>query len=83
MLGTGAVREHPGRPFAGFKLAHAVLAAEDGRAGFAGLSIGAQRVYGTIAEASCIWSRRHDPPRRRCNCGFYCLSSLGDARALG
>ena len=65
-----------------FKLAHALVAAEDGRAGFAGLSIGAQRVYGTAAEASCVWSRRHAPPRRRCSCGFYCLHSLAEARAL-
>ena len=82
MLGRTAAQEHPDRPFTGFKLAHAVLAAEDGRAGFAGLSIGAHRVYGMTAEASCVWSRRHDPPRRRCGCGFYCLNSLADARAL-
>jgi hypothetical protein len=78
-----ATQERPDRPYTGFKLAHAVLAAEDGRAGFAGLSIGAQRVYGTTAEASCVWSRRHAPPKRRCGCGFYCLNSLADARALG
>ena len=78
----GAAQERPGRPYTGFKLAHVVLAAGDGRAGFAGLSIGAQRVYGTVAEASCVWSRRHSPPRRRCGCGFYCLSSLAEARAL-
>lgn len=78
----GASREHPGRPFTGFKLAYAVLAAEDGRAGFAGLSIGGQRVYGTIAQASCVWNRRHAPPRRLCGCGFYCLTSLAEARAL-
>jgi hypothetical protein len=77
-----AAQEGQDRPYTGFKLAHAVLAAEDGRAGFAGLSIGAQRVYETIAEASCVWSRRHAPPRRRCGCGFYCLNSLAEARAL-
>jgi hypothetical protein len=77
-----AAQERPDRPYTGFKLAHAVLAAGDGRAGFAGLSIGAQRVYGTVAEASCVWSRRHCPPKRRCGCGFYCLHSLAEARAL-
>jgi len=82
VLGTRAAQERPDRPYTGFKLAHAVLAADDGRAGFAGLSIGAQRVYGTTAEASCIWCRRHAPPRRRCGCGFYCLNSLAEARAL-
>jgi len=82
VLSGKAAQERPDRPYTGFKLAHAALAAEDGRAGFAGLSIGAQRVYGTVAEASCVWSRRHAPPRRRCGCGFYCLSSLAEARAL-
>ena len=82
MPGRRPAQEHPDRPYPGFKLAHAFLAAEDGRAGFAGLSIGAQRVYGTAAEASCVWSRRHAPPRRRCSCGFYCLHSLAEARAL-
>jgi hypothetical protein len=82
VLGRRATQERPDRPYTGFKLAHAVLAAQDGRAGFAGLSIGAQRAYGTIAEASCVWSRRHAPPRRRCGCGFYCLNSPAEARAL-
>jgi hypothetical protein len=82
VLGTRAAQERPDLPYTGFKLAHAVLAADGGRAGFAGLSIGAQRVYGSTAEASCVWTRRHAPPRRRCGCGFYCLNSLAEARAL-
>ena len=82
MLARRAAQERPDRPFAGFKLAHAVLAADAGRAGFTGLSMGAQRVYGATAEASCVWSQRHAPPRRRCSCGFYCLNSLAEARAL-
>lgn len=82
MLGRSASRECPDRPYHGFKLAHAVLAASDGRTGFAGLSIGAQRVYGPVADASCVWSGRHLPPRRRCGCGFYCFTTLAEARAL-
>jgi hypothetical protein len=82
VLARRAAAERPDRPFAGFKLAHAVLASGDGRAGFTGLSMGAQRVYEVTAEASCIWTGRHDPPRRRCSCGFYCLNSLAEARAL-
>jgi len=70
------------RPFTGFKLAQAVLSADGQRAGFAGLSIGASRMYGVTAEASCVWNRRHAPPKRRCGCGFYCLSTLAEARAL-
>jgi hypothetical protein len=82
VLARRAAQERPDRPFPGFKLAHAVLAADAGRAGFTGLSMGAQRVYGATAEASCVWSQRHAPPRRRCSCGFYCLNSLAEARAL-
>jgi hypothetical protein len=83
VLGRKTAQERPDQPYPGFKLAHAVLAADGERAGFSGLSIGASRVYGTIAEASCVWAGRHAPPRRRCGCGFYCLNTLAEARALG
>jgi hypothetical protein len=75
-------QERQDHPFTGFKLAQAVLSADGRRAGFAGLSIGAHRVYGVAADASCVWNRRHAPPKRRCGCGFYCLSSLAEAQAL-
>jgi hypothetical protein len=80
--GRPARDERPNRPFTGYKLAHAVLSADGTRAGFAGLTLGATRVYGAVAEAECVWSRRHTPPRRWCGCGFYCLHDLADARAL-
>jgi hypothetical protein len=75
--------ERPGRPFTGYKLANAVLSADGARAGFAGLTLGATRVYGAVADAGCVWNRRHAPPRRWCGCGFYCLHALADARSLG
>lgn len=75
--------EHPDRPFAGFKLARAVVSADGGRTGFAGLTLGATEAYGAISDATCVWNPRHAPPRRWCGCGFYCLHSLADARALG
>ena len=75
--------ERPDRPFTGYKLARAVLSADGAGAGFAGLSLGASRVYGVTADADCVWNGRHEPPRRRCGCGFYCLHALSDARALG
>jgi hypothetical protein len=74
--------ERPDRPFTGYKLAHAVLSADGARTGFAGLTLGATRVYGALTEASCVWNRRHAPPRRWCGCGFYCLHDLADARSL-
>ena len=75
--------ERPDRPFTGYKLAHAVLSADGARTGFAGLTLGATRVYGAVADACCVWNRRHAPPRRWCGCGFYCLHDLADARSLG
>jgi len=74
--------EHPDRPFTGYKLAHAVLSADGATAGFAGLTLGATNVYGTVGDACCVWNRRHAPPRRWCGCGFYCLHDLADARSL-
>lgn len=80
---AGHVREErPERPFTGYKLAHAVVSADGLRTGFAGLTLGASRVYGVTSDANCVWSRRHVPPRRWCGCGFYCLNELGDARSL-
>ncbi len=75
--------EHPDHPFTGYKLAHAALSADGTRTGFAGLTMGAGRVYGVIAEASCVWNSHHAPPRRWCGCGFYCLHALTDALSLG
>src|ERR1700761_438314 len=75
--------ERPDRPFTGYKLAHAVLSADGTKAGFAGLTLGADQVYGVTADAKCVWTPRHVPPRRWCGCGFYCLHEIADARALG
>jgi hypothetical protein len=75
--------ERPDEPFTGYKLAHAVLSADGTRAGFAGLTLGADQVYGVKANATCVWTPRHVPPRRWCGCGFYCLHELADVRALG
>jgi hypothetical protein len=74
--------ERPDRPFTGYKLAHAVVSADGARTGFAGLTLGATRVYGVTGDAGCVWNRRHAPPRRWCGCGFYCLHALADARSL-
>jgi hypothetical protein len=74
--------ERPGRPFTGYKLAHAVLSADGASAAFAGLTLGATSVYGAVGDACCVWNRRHSPPRRWCGCGFYCLHALADARSL-
>jgi hypothetical protein len=63
----------------GYKLAFPMLAADDQAAGFTGLSIGAGRVYGGVAEAACIWGRRHEAPNRGCTCGFYCFHRLDSA----
>lgn len=82
MLGRAYAYEHRDHPFTGFKLAQPVLSADGTRAGFTGLSIGAHCVYGVAADAGCVWNRRHAPPKRRCGCGFYCLTTLDEAREL-
>lgn len=83
MLGRIPRDEHPERPFTGYKLARAVLSADGTRAGFAGLTLGGDQVYGAVGEAACVWNSRHAPPRKWCGCGFYCLHELNEARALG
>jgi hypothetical protein len=75
--------ERPERPFTGYKLARAILSADGTRAGFAGLTLGADQVYGAVDDAGCVWNARHAPPRKWCGCGFYCLHALADAQALG
>jgi hypothetical protein len=82
LIARPAGDERPDSPFRGFKLARAVLSADGTSAGFAGLTIGADRVYGAVAEATCVWNDRHVPPRRWCGCGFYCLHELSDAKSL-
>jgi hypothetical protein len=82
-LARAARDERPDRPFTGYKLAQAVVSADGARTGFAGLTLGSGRVYGASADAACVWNARHQPPRRWCGCGFYCLHELSDARELG
>jgi hypothetical protein len=83
LIARPAGGERPDSPFTGFKLARAVLSADGMSAGFGGLTIGAERVYGAVAEATCVWNDRHVPPKRWCGCGFYCLHDLSDAKSLG
>lgn len=80
--GGPARDERPDRPFTGYKLAHATVSADGARTGFAGLTLGAASVYSVVSDATCVWNRRHAPPRRWCGCGFYCLHALADARSL-
>jgi hypothetical protein len=83
VLRKAPVDERPERPFTGYKLARAVVSADGARAGFAGLTLGADQIYGAVGDAACVWNTRHAPPRKWCGCGFYCLHELNDARALG
>jgi hypothetical protein len=75
--------ETPPDLLVGYKLAHLMLASDGSRAEFCGVSLGAHRPYGPIADASCVFSRRHRPPNPFCDCGFYCLHSADAARAVG
>jgi hypothetical protein len=39
-------------------------------------------IYELVADATCAQAGRHRSPSRWCDCGFYCLNTLDDARAL-
>ena len=82
MLSFRAAKERPDAPLPGFKLAHPVISADGTRAGFCGVMLGRSSVYGVTADAECAQGAQHKSPSRWCDCGFYCLHSVDDARAL-
>jgi hypothetical protein len=75
-------KERPTEPLRGFKLAHPMVSADGSRAGFGGVTLGRASVYGVVADAECAQGGRHQSPSRWCDCGFYCVHTLDDARAL-
>ncbi|MBA2323783.1 MAG: hypothetical protein H0V92_07170 [Pseudonocardiales bacterium] len=75
-------RERPSAPLRGHKLAHPMVSADGTGAGFGGVTLGRASVYGVLADAQCAQGGRHRCPSRWCDCGFYCVHTLGDARAL-
>ncbi|MEV0904925.1 hypothetical protein [Streptomyces hokutonensis] len=74
--------ERPTEPPTGFKIAHPVLSQDGSRAGFTGVSLGGALPYGVVADASCVYGRRHRAPARRCDCGFHCVHERTAAQAL-
>ncbi|QES45825.1 hypothetical protein DEJ49_07880 [Streptomyces venezuelae] len=74
--------EHPTEPPTGYKIARPVLSHDGTRAGFTGVSLGAALPYGVLAEAACVYGRRHRAPHRRCDCGFHCVHDRTTAEAL-
>ncbi|MFB7596986.1 hypothetical protein [Streptomyces sp. NPDC056160] len=65
--------ERPTEPPTGYKIAHPVLSQDGTRAGFTGVSLGGALPYGVVADAGCVYGRRHRPPARLCDCGFHCV----------
>ncbi|MGQ0482709.1 MAG: hypothetical protein ACT4O0_17005, partial [Pseudonocardia sp.] len=59
-----------------------MISADGTRAGFGGVTLGRASVYGAVADAECAQGGRHRSPSRWCDCGFYCVHTLDDARAL-
>ncbi|WOX08822.1 hypothetical protein [Streptomyces sp. N50] len=74
--------ERPTEPPTGFKIAHPVLSQDGTRAGFTGVSLGGALPYGVLADASCVYGRRHRSPARLCDCGFHCVHERAAAEAL-
>ncbi|MYW66518.1 hypothetical protein GTY65_21000 [Streptomyces sp. SID8379] len=79
---TRLPEERPKEPPTGYKIAHLVLDADGGRAGFLGVSLGAAAPYRVLDEARCVYGRRHRAPHRRCDCGFHCVHERGTAEGL-
>jgi hypothetical protein len=75
-------KERPTEPLRGFKLAHPMVSADGTRGGFGGVTLGRSNIYGVLADAECAQGGRHRSPSRWCDCGFYCVHTLDDARAL-
>ena len=75
-------KERPAAPLPGYKLANPVMSMDGSQAGFSGVTIGRATVYQTAATAVCAQGGRHRSPSRWCDCGFYCVRSMDDARAL-
>lgn len=75
-------QERPTEPPTGYKIAHPVLAADGGSAGFLGVSLGAAAPYKVVDEARCVYGRRHRAPHRRCDCGFHCVHERRCAEGL-
>ncbi|MFI9599089.1 hypothetical protein ACIHCX_04250, partial [Streptomyces sp. NPDC052043] len=74
--------ERPTEPPTGYKIAHPVLSHDGARARFTGVSLGGALPYGVVADAACVYGRRHRPPVRRCDCGFHCVCGRAAAEAL-
>ncbi|MFE1862461.1 hypothetical protein [Streptomyces anandii] len=74
--------ERPTRPPTGYKIAHPVLSHDGTRAGFTGVSLGGALPYGVLADAACVYGRRHRPPARLCDCGFHCVHERAAAEAM-
>jgi hypothetical protein len=80
--GRRTPREQPTAPLRGYKLAHPMVSADGTRGGFGGVTLGRASIYGAVANAECAQGGRHPSPSRWCDCGFYCVHTLDDARAL-
>lgn len=75
-------RERPATVLTGHKLAHPMVSSDGTRVGFGGVTLGRATVYGVVADAECAQGGRHRSPSRWCDCGFYCVHTLDDARGL-
>ncbi|MFF4860869.1 hypothetical protein ACFY3J_03850 [Streptomyces sp. NPDC001231] len=74
--------ERPTEPPTGYKIAHPVLSHDGTRVRFTGVSLGGALPYGVVADAACVYGRRHRPPARLCDCGFHCVHERAAAEAL-
>ncbi|MHB9862668.1 hypothetical protein [Streptomyces sp. YIM S03343] len=74
--------ERPVEPPTGYKVAFPLLFQDGGRAGFTGVSLGGALPYRVVADAACVYGRRHRAPSRWCDCGFHCVHDRAVAEGL-
>jgi hypothetical protein len=75
-------KERPAAPLRGYKLACPMLSADGTEGGFSGVTIGRATIYRAVGTAVCAQGAQHRSPSRWCDCGFYCVHSVAEARAL-
>ena len=75
-------KERPAAPLHGYKLAYPMVSADGTEGGFSGVTIGRGTIYPAVGTAICAQGAQHRSPSRWCDCGFYCVFSVAEARAL-
>jgi hypothetical protein len=75
-------KERPAAPLQGYKLAYPMVSTDGSEGGFSGVTLGRATIYRALGTAICAQGAQHRSPSRWCDCGFYCVHSMAEARSL-